>query len=116
MQLVFRNEATPGQMGGYLLGEILPILLVMAIVLGAFYPAIDLTAGEKERKTLQTLLSAPISHESILTGKFVAVSAITIASGLTNLGTIALLFGQSGFQEQFTRRDCPVTKSELRRW
>ncbi len=100
LEVVLQNEATPSQMGGYLLGEILPILLVMAIVLGAFYPAIDLTAGEKERKTLQTLLSAPITHGSILTGKFIAVAGITIASGFTNLGTIALLFGQSGIEDQ----------------
>ena len=70
---------------------------------------------EREENT-QTLLSAPISHESILTGKFVAVSAITIASGLTNLGTIALLFGQSGFQEQLPDEIALSLSPELRRW
>jgi sodium transport system permease protein len=49
--------ATPGAVGGYLLGRFLPLLLIMMTILGAFYPSIDLAAGEKERGTLEPLLT-----------------------------------------------------------
>lgn len=86
------NVAPPARMGGHLLGRILPTLLVLTVLLGAFHPAIDLTAGEKERGTLQTLLTAPITPLEIVTGKFLAVCAIAFLSGLVNIGSFALLF------------------------
>ena len=89
------NIAPPARMGGYLLGKILPLFLILAIVLGAFYPAVDLTAGEKERGTLQSLLTAPVPIRDIIAGKFIAVSGITLLAGAINLGSIALFFGQT---------------------
>ena len=53
------NIAQPHKRGGYLAGRVLPMILIMMVLLGAFYPAVDLTAGEKERGTMQTLLTAP---------------------------------------------------------
>jgi sodium transport system permease protein len=89
------NIAPPARMGGYLLGKILPLFLILAIVLGAFYPAVDLTAGEKERGTLQSLLTAPVSVNDIIAGKFIAVASITLLAGAINLGSISLFFGQT---------------------
>jgi len=90
-----KNSAPPARMGGYILGQILPLLLLITVVIGAFYPAVDLTAGEKERGTLQTLLSAPVHATDIVTGKFLAVCAITLLAGFANIGSVVLFFGHS---------------------
>ena len=55
---VARNE----EVAGLLLGQILPFILIMGVLLGATYPAIDSMAGEKERGTLETLFTLPISN------------------------------------------------------
>ena len=55
------DRSAPSQKGGYTLGAILPILVIATVLLGAYYPAIDLTAGEKERGSIQTLFTAPIT-------------------------------------------------------
>lgn len=87
--------ASPREMGGYALGRFLPLVLVLMTVLGAFYPAVDLAAGEKERGTLETLLTAPLPADEIVTGKFAAVTLIAMAAALLNLFSMLLTF-QSG--------------------
>jgi len=71
------------------------VLLILMTLLGAFYPAIDLAAGEKERGTLETLLTAPVPAREIVTGKFAAVALIGIAAAAANLLSMLLTF-QSG--------------------
>lgn len=77
--------------------EILPtaiaavlVLLALLTATGAFYPAIDAIAGEKERGTIETLLIAPCSAFDIVAGKFVAVFAVTLATLVANAVSIAL--------------------------
>lgn len=89
------SVATAEEAGGYALGRFLPLLLVMMTLLGAFYPAIDLAAGEKERGTLETLLTAPVPAAEIVAGKFVAVALLGLAAALVNLLSMLLTF-QSG--------------------
>ena len=48
----------------------------MMAVTGAFYPAIDLGAGEKERGTMETLLICPATRPEIVLGKFLTVTAV----------------------------------------
>ncbi len=84
--------ARPAEVGGYTLGRILPLLLVVITLLGAFYPAIDLAAGEKERGTLESLLTAPVPPGSIVAGKFVAVALVGIVAASLNLGSMLLTF------------------------
>ena len=84
--------ARPDEVGGYTLGRILPLLLVFITLLGAFYPAIDLAAGEKERGTLETLLTAPVPAVSIVAGKFVTVALIGVIAAALNLGSMILTF------------------------
>lgn len=86
------NVAPPEKTTGNILGMVLPMMMVMMIALGAFYPAVDLTAGEKERGTFETLLSTPASKMSILLGKFNAVAVLALATGLLNLGSMAATF------------------------
>lgn len=89
------SVATAEETGAYALGRFLPVLLILMTLLGAFYPAIDLAAGEKERGTLETLLTAPVPAREIVTGKFAAVALIGIAAAAANLLSMLLTF-QSG--------------------
>ena len=64
------DAATAQEVGGNVWGRIFPFLLVMMSLTGAFYPAVDLCAGEKERGTMETLLISPASRAEIVVGKF----------------------------------------------
>jgi sodium transport system permease protein len=79
------NVAPESRRTGQLLGLILPFMLVTMSLLGGFYPAIDLTAGEKERGTMQTLLCAPLRSIEIIAGKFLAVWIVSLIAALANV-------------------------------
>lgn len=61
------------------------LFIIMAITVSATYPATDATAGEKERGTLETLLTFPIKSKDIIIGKFLSVSLSSIITGLLSL-------------------------------
>ena len=61
------------------------IFVMMAITVSATYPATDSTAGEKERGTLETLLTFPIKSRDIIVGKFLSVSISSIVTGVLSL-------------------------------
>lgn len=65
--------------------KILPFIIIIWAMTGAFYPAIDLCAGEKERGTLETLLSCPASRHDIVIGKLLTVMVFSMATSLLNL-------------------------------
>jgi sodium transport system permease protein len=74
---------------GSLLGMILPYILIILIFIGAMHSAIDITAGEKERGTLATLLVSQLSRLDIVMGKYLTVMTISATSmilGLIGLG------------------------------
>ncbi|HEV3005983.1 MAG TPA: ABC transporter permease subunit, partial [Pirellulales bacterium] len=68
--------------------RLLPFLLVIWALTGAFYPAIDLCAGEKERGTLETLLASPAERSEIVWGKLLTVVAFSAATAVLNLVSI----------------------------
>ncbi len=61
------------------------LFIIMAITVSATYPATDTTAGEKERGTLETLLTFPIKSRDIIVGKFLSVTVASIITGLISL-------------------------------
>ncbi len=74
---------------GKTVGGMVPYLFVIFCFMGAMYPAIDLAAGEKERGTMETLLTAPVSRFQILMGKFaVVVLAGLMSAGISILGIL----------------------------
>ena len=86
------NVASPQKVSGALLGGIIPYIIVLLAFTGAMYPAIDLTAGEKERGTIETILASPVSRAALTTGKFLTVltaSLITTALSLVSM-TLAM--------------------------
>jgi sodium transport system permease protein len=89
-----QNVAPPEKVGGAMFGGIIPYVIVLLCFTGAMYPAMDLTAGEKERGTLETLLASPVPRSAIVYGKFFVVltSALsTVAfAGLSTMITLPL--------------------------
>lgn len=88
-----KDTASSEQSVGYLLGSILPVILVVIIVMSATYPATDITAGEKERGTLETILTLPVTGQEIFTSKFMAVSTIAIFSAFINILSMGIVTG-----------------------
>lgn len=84
------NLALDEQVAANLWGKLFPALLVIMAVTGAFYPAIDLCAGEKERGTMETLLICPATRTEIVVGKFFTVMLFSSATALLNLLSIGL--------------------------
>ena len=80
--------------------KILPMMLILWALTGAFYPAIDLCAGEKERGTLETLLCSPAEREEIVTGKMLTVMLFSLLTSLFNLLSVGatglFVMGQLG--------------------
>lgn len=88
-----QDTAKSEQVAGYLLGTILPFILVLGILTGAIYPSIDIMAGEKERGTLETLLTLPISNLELVMGKYLAVSLSALVSAIMSLLSISFSVG-----------------------
>lgn len=92
------NTAPPSRMSGMVLGSIIPMLLIVTLLLGAMYPAIDLTAGEKERGTLETILTVPIQRSELLFGKFLTVTSIAVITGILNLASMIIAYSMGIIQ------------------
>jgi sodium transport system permease protein len=73
------------QLSANIWSKLFPALLVIMALTGAFYPAIDLGAGEKERGTMETLLICPATRSEIVLGKFFTVMAFSVSTALLNL-------------------------------
>ena len=75
------------------------LFILMAITVSATYPATDATAGEKERGTLETLLTFPIKSKDIIVGKLLSVTLSSIITGLLSLilAIIAIIYIQNTF-------------------
>ncbi len=68
-----------------MLVKVIPFLLVMWMLTGAIYPAIDMTAGEKERGTMETLLISPAERTEIVAGKFLATTCFSFGTAMWNV-------------------------------
>ncbi|MEM1303782.1 MAG: ABC transporter permease subunit/CPBP intramembrane protease, partial [Planctomycetota bacterium] len=69
---------------------LLPFVAFVWALTGAFYPAIDLCAGEKERGTLETLLASPASRDEIVWGKLLTVMIFSLVTAVLNLAGMAI--------------------------
>jgi sodium transport system permease protein len=78
LKSTYYNVASDKETIGKLIGGFLPYLFIAFGFMGCMYPAIDLFTGEKERGTLETLLTTPVSRWQILIGKM----GVVILSGL----------------------------------
>jgi sodium transport system permease protein len=92
------NVASPQQVTGVVLGMILPYLMIVMCLTGAIYPSVDLTAGEKERGTLETLLTSPVPRTHLVVGKGLVVLTTSLATAAVAICSngLALAFVSSG--------------------
>ena len=92
------NAASPEKVTGNRIGGLVPYLIVIFCFIGAIYPAVDLTAGEKERGTMETLLCCPMARRDIVIGKFLMVLTSSLAAVALSCGSLAfsLRFGRIG--------------------
>ena len=85
LDITFEDASSTESSLGSILGSIVPFLLITSILMGAMYPAIDITAGEKERGTLETLLTLPIGNGELIVSKFLSVATVAIVSVFINV-------------------------------
>ncbi len=96
----------PEEMHNQMLSAIIPVVLILMTITGAVYPAIDLTAGERERGTMEMLVAAPVPRLGLLFAKYVAVLSVAFLTAGINLAAMtvtllvsgmgAMLFGDRG--------------------
>jgi len=101
-----RSQSVAPQQQSTALLSLLPLVLLLMTVTGGVYPAIDLTAGERERDTLESLMTLPLPRYRLLFAKFIAVVTVTLLTGMMNLIAMCvtmytlqletLLFGPEG--------------------
>src|SRR6202163_320641 len=83
-----QNVVSPEKVAGETYGGLIPYLVILMCMTGAMYPAMDLTAGEKERGTMETILSSPISRMHLVLGKFFLI--LTAALGTAALSVLSM--------------------------
>ncbi|MFH1709075.1 MAG: ABC transporter permease subunit/CPBP intramembrane protease [Planctomycetota bacterium] len=86
------NLAPAEQVGAFVLGRNITLIMIVMLVVGAFYPALEATAGERERRTLETLLVSPAGRPEIALAKYLAVCACSLVTGVLNLCSMVITF------------------------
>lgn len=91
--LLVRNLATGKEMGAFLLGLMLPLFFVVMVAVGCFYPAVDATAGERERNTWETTMSLGTARIHVVAAKYLVVTTFGFLAGVLNLAAMTLSMG-----------------------
>lgn len=87
------DVATKGEQAGMVLSLFIPLVLAVWTFSSAIQPSIDMTAGERERGTLEALLALPCTRMELLMGKWVAVATITGAGVLLQIAGLLFAIG-----------------------
>lgn len=85
ISLAARDYSSNEESAGNIMGSLVPFMLVTSLLMGTMYPAIDTTAGERERGTLETVLTLPVTNQELFFSKFLTVATIGIASAILNI-------------------------------
>src|SRR5580700_8050769 len=90
------NVAPPEKVSGSTIGSMIGYVVIILSMTGAIYPAIDLTAGEKERGTMETILSSPVSRLDLVLGKFLLVFSASLTTAILSVTSMGLSFAYMG--------------------
>lgn len=95
------NIASSDSTGAFILGMILPYIIVISAAFGGIQTAFDICAGEKERSTMETLLVSPASRPQIVLGKLFTIFAISLLASICAMtGVLApLVIGLDSFKD-----------------
>jgi sodium transport system permease protein len=91
-QVKKQNVAPPEKVSGAAIGGFLPYFVIILCLTGATYPAIDLTAGEKERGTIETILCSPVPRTQIVLGKFLMVLTAALCTAMLAIISMGVSF------------------------
>jgi sodium transport system permease protein len=91
-----QNVAPPEKVGGNLIGGLIPYLFILLCYTGAMYSAMDLTAGEKERGTMETILCSPVARTDLVLGKFLVVLTASLTAALISMISMGVTFAVLG--------------------
>jgi sodium transport system permease protein len=91
-----QNVAPPEKVGGASIGSFIGYMVIILSMTGAMYPAIDLTAGEKERGTMETILSSPISRLDLVLGKFLLIFSASLTTATLSVTSMGISFAYLG--------------------
>lgn len=96
--VLFVRRTLPVEWSGarFSIGALIPLILILMTITGAVYPAIDLTAGERERGTLETLVAAPIPRMGLLLAKYATVVLVSVLTATVNLVSMSLTIFATG--------------------
>ena len=108
-----KNVAPPEKVSGAALGGLLGYMVILLSMTGAIYPAIDLTAGEKERGTMETILSSPISRMDLVLGKFSLVLSASLATAILSLISMGVSFALLGKSGAMSAKDASVMQLHI---
>ncbi|MGA2749238.1 MAG: ABC transporter permease [Verrucomicrobiota bacterium] len=81
------NVASPKKVTGNTVGMILPYMVILMCLAGAIYPSVDLTAGEKERGTLETLLCSPVARTHLVVAKGMVVLTVSLVTAVLSISS-----------------------------
>lgn len=87
-----KNVAPEEKVAGAQLGGLIPYMIILLCMTGAMYPAMDLTAGEKERGTMETILCSPVSRTDLVLGKFLTVLTASLATAALAIASMSASF------------------------
>jgi sodium transport system permease protein len=101
------NVAPPEKVSGSGFGGMIPYFVIILAFTGAMYPAMDLTAGEKERGTMETILTSPVSRTDLVLGKFFLVVTASLATAILALSSmgVSFLLAKHTIDQQVSKSD-----------
>lgn len=106
------NVASEKKMSGLVFGSALGYIVILLMFTGAMYPAIDMTAGEKERRTLEAVLASPAGRNEIVLGKIAATATAAFITALLTLASMAYSFRFSP-QAESTQEALQMTPPDI---
>jgi len=93
------------EIGTSMLATLVPLVLVLMTITGAVYPAIDLTAGERERGTIEALIASPVPRGQVLVAKYSAVMTVALLTAIVNLFAMLVTLKAGGMMRLLTGND-----------
>src|SRR5271156_2756329 len=99
---ITKNNVAPAEKAsGASIGGLIGYMVILLCLTGAMYPAMDLTAGEKERGTIETILSSPISRMNLVLGKFLLVLTASLVTAALSVFSMGVSFWASSHFDLF---------------
>lgn len=113
-----KDSVSESESMGMSLGGSIGMMLIVTIMLGAFYPAMDVTTGEKERGTLETLLTLPVTNFQMIMSKYIAVALFACSTAVLSLASLgaSILFLVNSVADEVSGEFAGIDLSMMLGW